>query len=294
MHSSFTAVVPVAGLGTRFLPATKMVPKELLVLIDRPLVQYGVEELVAAGIDTVIFVDSPAKQGRIERHFSPMPWLNDLLEKADKKNIKKRLANAVPQNVKFITVLQDEPLGLGHAILQSASIVRSDYIVILLPDIIMSDQRGEDLQLMMSECQSTGKGQVMLQKVDMAEVNCYGIADIKNGERSSTKSCEIKELVEKPAPESAPSNWAISGRYVLPTSIFSYLESIERGVNNEFQLTDALNKLCSKEGLNGWLAINDVHDCGNRLGYLKANHYFASQHEELGSEYLAWLKKQLK
>ncbi len=285
------AIIPVAGLGSRLLPATKVVPKELLVLVDKPLVQYVVEEIICAGIKQIIFVDNPVKQGRIERHFSPMTELSNELLREGKKELLNRLEQTTPRDVQFVTVLQNEPLGLGHAVLQAAPIVHQSNVAVILPDVIMADQTGEDLRKMIAEFEKNQTGQVMLQHVPDNEVQNYGIADLGGAEFKPGMSDKIKTVVEKPTQKAAPSNWALSGRYVLPASIFDYLQAVRQDKHGEFQLTDALKGLCREEGLNGWGALNDVHDCGNRLGFLKASHHFACQHKELGKAYKQWVNR---
>ena len=286
-----TAVIPVAGLGTRFLPATKVIPKELLTLVDKPLIQYVVEEAVAAGIKKIVFIDAPEKQGRIERHFSASPLLEKMLLDKGKTALHQALCSSTPKGVDFVTVLQNEPLGLGHAIARAKLVMRKRPFVVLLPDMIMTGDLGEDLRGMIANYEVSGRSQIMLEAKPDEELDQYGVADLAGSVLTAGGRQMIKTLVEKPNAESAPSRYTVSGRYLLTPAVFDFLADQKPGVSGEIQVTDALVNLCQTEGVEAWGAKNTVYDCGSKLGYLKATVHFARQHADLKEAFDDWLKR---
>ncbi len=285
-----TAVIPIAGLGTRFLPATKMVPKELLTLVDRPLIQYVVEEASNAGITKIIFIDSPQKQGRVERQFSPNEHLESQLRSAQKYASLEALEHSNFNHMRFITVLQNKPLGLGHAILQAENVLSpGNFFAVLLPDVIMSDGgEGADLRNMIQQSQEhAAYANILLKEVPRQSVHKYGIADLDGHSFEHNIAETIHALVEKPSPDQAPSNWSIAGRYILSTDIFNYLRNLTFSSGNEIQLTDALQSACQDKHIIGCVTRQGSFDCGSHLGYLQATIHIGLRHPILGPQFRA-------
>lgn len=260
-----TAVIPAAGLGTRFLPATKAQPKEMLTVVDRPAIQWVVEEAVAAGIDDVLIITSPAKKG-VEDHFDRMAELETLLEAKGKEEM---LADVrrITELATFHFTRQGAPLGLGHAVSMAARHVRDEPFAVLLPDELLPDG-GVTLRRMIDECETSGSSVISLFEVDGPDISNYGCA----GYSSRTGDVvEIDRLVEKPRYEDAPSNLKVTGRYVFTPEIFGKLAITEPGRGGEIQLTDAMAMLIGDAGLRGLVIKDAGFDAGQRLDWLRAN-----------------------
>lgn len=279
-------VVPAAGLGTRFLPATKAVPKELLPIVDTPTLQYIVGEAGAAGIEDVILITARGK-GSMSDHFDLSPELEETL--AARGKIKERDAiRAITNMARLVSIRQHEPLGLGHAVLQAENLVGDEpFAVILGDDIIDSEVPG--IQQLVQCYERTGKGVVALMKVPEEETHLYGIAA---GKMIDDRTMAIERMVEKPK-SAPPSNLAVIGRYVLPARVFQLLRETKPGVGGEIQLTDALAALAKEEGLVGYCFEGERYDAGDRLGYLKANIAFAMKRPDLRPGLECWLRQLL-
>lgn len=271
------AVIPAAGLGTRFLPATKAMPKEMLTLVDKPLIQYVVEEAYEAGIDTVVLVTHAAKSS-LENHFDRQFELETELELKNKLTLLGLARNTLPQGMKLVSVRQGKALGLGHAVACAAPVVQDNPFAVLLPDVICYHaQRNATAQLIADFAQHQVSS-IALQAVEPIVVHKYGIAGLNH-------DSEITQLIEKPSIEQAPSNLAVLGRYLFTPSIFAELAQTQRGVGGEIQLTDAMQALLNKETMRGVVFNGEVHDCGDKLGYLAATLIFAQRHPELGNAF---------
>lgn len=280
------AVLPVAGLGTRFLPATKAVPKEMMPLVDRPAIQYIVEECARAGLDDVLLVTSTGKSA-IEDHFDRRLDLEAAL--ADKgKDDELAAVRDLAEVAQVHSVRQGEPLGLGHAVLMAAGHVAADesFAVLLGDDIV--DPAVPFLERMIEAHQRTGRPVVALMEVPEDQVHLYGVADVEPGDRDG--EFRIRRLVEKPPADEAPSNLIVVGRYVLPGAIFDVLRDTPPGRGDEIQLTDALQTMAADEPIVGIRLDAQRHDTGDKLGFVKATVQLAAQRDDLGPEFLAWLR----
>jgi len=268
------AVIPVAGLGTRMLPATKAIPKELLPVYDRPIIEHVVKEAIAGGVTEIILVTRSGKEA-IENHFDAHYELEHRLEKKGKETILGTVKNVVPEGIKISSVRQSDALGLGHAVLCAKHLLNNEPFAVLLPDVMVLDQesRGNNYSFaqLVKAWDETGAGQVMVERVNPELVESYGIADLGDVALEPFKSVALKGLVEKPSPDHAPSNLAVLGRYVLPSKVLELLEDTAAGVGGEIQLTDALDTLLDTDGLNALETDAEVHDCGNKQGFLGAN-----------------------
>jgi UTP--glucose-1-phosphate uridylyltransferase len=279
------AVFPVAGLGTRFLPATKANPKEMLTVVDKPLIQYAAEEAVNAGVEELIFVTSSSKRA-IEDHFDKNYELEAELEKKGKTDLLKIVQEVVPAHVTCVYVRQPEALGLGHAVLCAKPVVGDEpFAVILADDMISTDQRCV-LRQMLSVFNDRGCSMLGVEEVPADETDKYGIVD---PEESDGRITHVRNIVEKPAPEDARSNLAVVGRYLLTPAIFRHLETIPRGAGGEIQLTDAIEKLLHEEKVLAYRFEGKRYDCGSKLGYLQATVEYALKHPELKEEFLEYL-----
>jgi UTP--glucose-1-phosphate uridylyltransferase len=280
------AVIPAAGLGTRFLPATKAVPKELLPIVDTPTIQYIVEEAVAAGVHDVILICARGKDSIVD-HFDLAAELEANLERTGKHELRKQM-RAIAHMANVVTVRQQEPLGLGHAVLCAKALVGDEPFVVMLGDDIIDSAVPATRQL--TDCyQRHGKGTIALMEVPVEETSMYGIAA---GTALDARTTRIERLVEKPK-SNPPSNLAVIGRYVLPPRIFELLEQVTPGVGGEIQLTDALAMLAKEEGLLGYRFEGQRYDAGDRLGYLKANIAFAMKRPEIAGPLRDYLRELL-
>ena len=268
------AVIPVAGLGTRMLPATKAIPKELLPVYDRPIIEHVVLEAIAGGVTEIILVTRSGKEA-IENHFDAHYELEHRLEKKGKETILGTVKNILPEGVKVTSVRQSDALGLGHAVLCAKHLLNNEPFAVLLPDVLVLDKesRGKNVSFaqLVNAWNDTGIGQVMVEPVASERVESYGIADLGDEATEPFKSVALRGLVEKPSPGDAPSNLAVLGRYVLPSSVLDLLENTDVGVGGEIQLTDALHTLLKSGGLNAFETDAATFDCGNKQGFLGAN-----------------------
>jgi UTP--glucose-1-phosphate uridylyltransferase len=263
LHQVKKAVIPAAGLGTRLLPVTKSVPKELLLVVDRPATQYVVEEAVAAGIEEIIFVTSPHKDA-IADYFSPSPQLDDWLTAQDKRALLADL-NRLLSRVRVTRVYQDQPLGLGHAVLCAREAVGDEPCIVILPDDLGEADPPLAAQLI-RVYERTGMGVIALERVPRKDIERYGVIA---GREKEPRTYQISDMVEKPDRESAPSDLAIIGRYVLPPEIFPILAQVRPGAGGEIQLTDGLKALQQRRGLMGYEFSGRRHDVGTTLGLLE-------------------------
>jgi UTP--glucose-1-phosphate uridylyltransferase len=281
------AVIPAAGLGTRFLPATKAVPKELLPIVDIPTIQYIVAEAVAAGVRDVILVCARGKDSIVD-HFDIAGELEAHLERTGKHELRRQM-RAIAQMANVITVRQQEPLGLGHAVLCARDVVGDEPFVVMLGDDVIDAPVPGAKQL--ADCWDRhGLGTIALMEVPREETSMYGIAA---GRDLDPRTIRIERLVEKPKKD-PPSNLAVIGRYVLPPTVFAVLEQVKPGVGGEIQLTDALAVLAREQGLLGYRFEGDRYDAGDRAGYLKANVAFALKRPELAPTLREWLREVVK
>lgn len=276
------AVIPVAGFGTRMLPASKAIPKELLPVVDEPAIQYVVNEAVAAGITEIVLV-SHASKAAIENHFDGHPELEAQLEAKGKDALLKRIRETIPESVRVISVRQGKPRGLGHAVACAASVVGDAPFVVILPDVLVDDDvPGRDLSAMLARYQETGAAQIMVEKVPDDRVDQYGIVDMGAGHLAAGESQAMRAVVEKPPLDKAPSNWSVVGRYVLPGQIFSLLDSTLPGAGGEIQLTDAIASLIETQQVEAYGMQGRTFDCGSKLGYLEAVLHYSLKHSEVG------------
>jgi UTP--glucose-1-phosphate uridylyltransferase len=282
------AVIPAAGFGTRFLPATKVVPKELLPIVDKPTIQYIMEEVAAAGIEEVILITGREK-GSIEDHFDTSTELENHLKKKGKEDLL-RMVREISEMVTLVSVRQKEPLGLGHAILCAKRTVGEEPFAVLLGDDLI-DAKVPCIKQMIDVYQEMDGALIAIQKVPRSETHLYGII---KGKRVKERVYRIEEMVEKPKQGRAPSNLAIIGRYILPPQIFGILEKVSPDVKGEIQLTDGLRELSQRLPVFGYEFFGDRYDAGDKLGYLQANISFGLKHPELGPKLKHYLKnKQL-
>ncbi|WP_041543595.1 UTP--glucose-1-phosphate uridylyltransferase GalU [Oceanimonas sp. GK1] len=290
------AVIPVAGLGTRMLPATKAIPKEMLPVVDKPLIQYVVNEAVQAGIKEIVLVTHASKNS-IENHFDTSFELEATLEKRVKRQLLSEVQNICPPDVTIMHVRQGEARGLGHAILCARPLVGDAPFAILLPDVLIDDAAcdlGRDnLAAMIAAFDETGHSQILVEPVADALVDQFGIVDLGNASLAQGESAAITAMVEKPAREEAPSNLSVVGRYVLPASIWPLLQKTPLGKGDEIQLTDTIAMLMDKERVDAHHITGKSHDCGSKLGYMKANVEYGLRHKELGEDFRRYLQQLL-
>ncbi len=280
------AVFPVAGLGTRFLPATKAMPKEMLPVVDKPLIQYAVEEALAAGIEDIIFVTGKGKQA-IEDHFDHYCELEHTLMARDKSTLLKAVTTLIPESGTIIYTRQNDPLGLGHAIWCARNVVgREPFAVLLADDLIKA--KTPVLRQMISCFEKHQSSVVCIEEVDRQATASYGILDADPPVEGLTR---IRGLVEKPRPEEAPSNLAIIGRYILTPEIFDILENKEAGTGGEIQITDAMAKLLDTQSIFGLSYEGTRFDCGNKVGFQMANLSFAMDRPDMRERLLPFIRK---
>jgi len=293
-HKIQKAVIPVAGLGTRMLPATKAMPKEMLPVVDKPLIQYVVKEAIAAGIKEIVLVTHASKNS-VENHFDTSFELEAHLERRVKRQLLAEVQSICPPDVTIISVRQAQAKGLGHAILCAKSIVGDAPFAVLLPDVIIDalecDLARDNLAQMVSLFDETEVGQIMVEGVQSDQVDQYGIADIHGQALQPGETAPLHQLIEKPSIEDAPSNLAVVGRYVLPADIWSYLAKTPAGAGDEIQLTDAIAMLMENHPVNAYYMQGKSHDCGNKLGYMQANIEHALRHKDIGPEFAEYIKK---
>ncbi|UGQ26238.1 UTP--glucose-1-phosphate uridylyltransferase GalU [Acinetobacter calcoaceticus] len=278
------AVLPVAGLGTRFLPASKSIPKEMVTVVDRPAIEYVVREAVEAGIEQIILVTHSSKAS-IENYFDRNFELETTLEQKKKFDLLEEITQIIPSHVSVVSVRQPQPLGLGHAVLCAKSIVGQDDFAVLLPDVLVQDNSGKnDLSRMISRYEASQAAQIMVEAVPDHLVDQYGIVDVKQSPNEG-ESIAMQGIIEKPAVGSAPSNLSVVGRYILPAKIMQLLENTPKGAGNEIQLTDAIAMLQETDTVEAYRMQGQTFDCGSKLGYLKAVLHYGVAHPKLGLEF---------
>jgi UTP--glucose-1-phosphate uridylyltransferase len=281
------AVFPVAGLGTRFLPATKANPQEMLPIVDKPLIQYAVEEAIAAGITELIFITGRTKRS-ITDHFDKAYELETELEKHGKLERLEVVRNIIPDGVTCIYIRQAEPLGLGHAVLCAKPVIGDQPFVVVLPDDLIDDGiRGVTKQLV-GQYQQQRKSVIAVQNVPKEDISKYGIVD--TSEKIYDSLFKISSIVEKPFPDDAPSTLGVVGRYVLNPEIFSCLEATAKGAGNEIQLTDAISMLLEKESVYAYEFEGTRYDCGSKLGYMQASVQYALKDVDIKMELRSYIK----
>lgn len=287
------AVIPVAGLGTRMLPATKAIPKEMLPVVDRPLIQYVIEEAAAAGIKEIVLVTHASKNS-IENHFDTSFELEAQLEARLKRSLLEEVRCITPPGLTIISVRQAEAKGLGHAILCARPVVGEEPFAVLLPDVLIdrhqSNLRKDNLAGMVRRFDESGRSQILVEEVPWEQVNQYGIVDCSGATLAPGDTAPVVNMVEKPHRDEAPSNLMIVGRYLLSASTWDLLAKTPPGAGNEIQLTDALVGLLQNETVEAYRLIGRSHDCGSKMGYMKANVEYGLHHPELAEDFQAYLQ----
>lgn len=276
------AVFPVAGLGTRFLPATKANPKEMLPIVDKPLIQYAVEEAISAGITELIFVTSSTKRA-IEDHFDSNFELETKLQQKEAYALLAVVQDILPKGISCAYIRQNKPLGLGHAVLCAKTIVGHEPFAVLLADDLIETNGQSCLKQMMQRYEATQSSILAIEKIALEEASKYGIVDLREA------SSKLKDIVEKPSPEVAPSNLAVIGRYIFTPRIWSLLENVQIDARGEIQLTDAISALSKIEDVYSYLLEGKRHDCGSKLGYLQATVSYGLKHPEIGEAFKEYL-----
>lgn len=281
-------VFPVAGLGSRFLPATKAIPKEMLPIIDKPLIQYAVDEAIDAGFSELIFITGNTKKA-IQDHFKFNPDLNISNLTEDKKNFLSEIHRVIPSHVSCKYIIQDEPLGLGHAILQAKEAIGEDPFAVVLADDLIDSKQGV-LKQMLDHYEDENSSIISVQKIMKSESINYGIIEFKEVNKDLMK---IINIVEKPSPETAPSNYGVVGRYIFSSMIFSMLDKVSAGVGNEIQLTDAIKLLLKTNPIYSYKFSGTRYDCGTKIGFIKANIAFALNNPNYSDELKIYIKNLL-
>ncbi|HHT7762762.1 UTP--glucose-1-phosphate uridylyltransferase GalU [Pasteurella multocida] len=291
------AIIPVAGLGTRMLPATKAIPKEMLTLVDKPLIQYVVNECVAAGMKEIVLVTHSSKNA-IENHFDTSFELETMLEKRVKRQLLDEVRSICPKNVTIMHVRQGNAKGLGHAVLCGRPLVGNEPFAVILPDVLLADfsadQKRENLAAMVKRFEETQTSQIMVAPVAEKEVSTYGIVDCGGADLKGGESTKIHSIVEKPSLDKAPSNLAVVGRYVFSAAIWDLLEKTPIGVGDEIQLTDAIDMLIEKEVVEAFHMTGKSFDCGDKIGYMQAFVEYGLQHDKLGQQFKTYLQQLVK
>ena len=281
-------VFPVAGLGSRFLPATKAIPKEMLPIIDKPLIQYAVDEAIDAGFSELIFITGNTKKA-IQDHFKFNPDLNISNLTEDKKNFLSEMHRVIPSHVSCKYIIQDEPLGLGHAILQAKEAIGEDPFAVVLADDLIDSKQGV-LKQMLDHYNDENSSIISVQKIMKSESINYGIIEFKEVNKDLMK---ITDIVEKPSPKNAPSNYGVVGRYIFSSKIFSMLDKVSAGVGNEIQLTDAIKLLLKTNPIYSYKFSGTRHDCGTKIGFIKANIAFALNDPNYSDDLKIYIKNLL-
>lgn len=284
------AILPVAGLGTRFLPASKSIPKEMVTVVDRPAIEYVVREAVEAGIEEIILV-THASKGAIENYFDRNFELETTLEQKKKFDLLKEITEIIPSHISVISVRQPQPLGLGHAVLCAKAVVGNEPFAVLLPDVLVKNEKGiNDLAQMMQRYETAQAAQIMVEAVPDELVDQYGIVEVSLLPEAG-QSIAMQGIVEKPAVGTAPSNLSVIGRYILPAEIMQLLEQTPKGAGNEIQLTDAIALLQQKQSVEAYRMQGQTFDCGSKLGYLKAVLHYGVNHPQLGTDFKALIQE---
>ena len=283
------AVFPVAGLGTRFLPATKSIPKEMLPIVDKPLIQYAVEEALEAGIDTLIFVTSRKKHA-ISDHFDTAFELQTRLAESGKTELLARVSNIVPEHVSRVHVTQPEALGLGHAVLCAESSVGDEPFAVLLADDLIRNRGPGALAQMIDIHDQTGASVIGVEEIPLELTSSYGVVGFERGDDGRQ---HIHTIVEKPAPEKAPSRLGVVGRYILSPSVFGHLRNVQAGAGGEIQLTDGIAAMLNSDQVLACPFEGIRYDCGSRHGFIRATIDYALADESLRDDILEHLARQL-
>jgi len=284
------AVLPVAGFGSRMLPASKSIPKEMLPVVDRPAIEYVVKEAVRAGIKEIVLVSHSSKTA-IEDYFDTHFELEHQLEMKGKDSLLADMRNILPGDVSVIAVRQHQALGLGHAVACAAPVVGNEPFAVLLPDVLVDcDGTEEDLAAMVRRYETTGAAQIMVEAVPAERVNQYGIVALEGADPAPGASASMVAIVEKPAINEAPSRLSVVGRYVLPAEIMGMLAATPPGAGNEIQLTDAIASLLQHAPVEAYAMQGRTFDCGNKLGYLEAVFHYAARHPDMGESVRAMMK----
>ncbi|EGQ9284317.1 UTP--glucose-1-phosphate uridylyltransferase [Vibrio parahaemolyticus] len=288
------AIIPAAGLGTRMLPATKSIPKEMLTVVDRPLIQHIIDEIADAEINEVILVSHQSKTA-IEKYFVTDQHLAGSLEAANKNALLDEIKNIAPEEMAISIVYQDKPLGLGHAISCAKQEAGDDDIAVILPDVLIDKnncaEKPVNLKEMVRSFRKHNTNQILVEQVPEELVSNYGIVDIQQNDIGAGESARISNIVEKPDRENAPSNLAVVGRYVLSKSIWQLLENVQPGAGGEIQLTDAIDALKEHEPVDAYNIEGASHDCGSKLGLIKANIHFSLQDPKFKTDVNDYLKR---
>ncbi len=282
------AIFPVAGLGTRFLPATKANSKEMLTIVDKPIIQYAVEEAINAGITELIFITGRTKRS-ITDHFDKAYELENELMKKNKNNELKLIREIIPDNVTCIYIRQAEPLGLGHAVLCAKSTIGNQPFAVILPDDLIDDGSSGVTKQMVSLYESSQQSIIAIESIPKDDTKKYGIVEIAN--EDTKPLLKLKSIIEKPKPEQAPSNLAVVGRYIFNPEIFSYLQQIKIGADSEIQLTDAIGMLLKSEPVYAYEFLGQRYDCGSKLGYMQASIRYALKDSDISDDLSKYLKK---
>jgi UTP--glucose-1-phosphate uridylyltransferase len=289
-------VIPVAGLGTRMLPATKAIPKEMLPLVDKPLIQYIVNECIAAGVKEIVLVTHASKNA-IENHFDKSFELESTLEKRVKRQLLEEVQAICPKDVTIMQVRQGEAKGLGHAVLCAYPCIGNNAFAVVLPDVVLDEytanQKTENLAAMIARYRATFASQIMVAPVPEEDVNKYGIADCGGVDIAPGDSAKIKAMVEKPDVGEAPSNLAVVGRYVLSEKIWRLLAKTPAGAGDEIQLTDAIDMLIEQDTVEAFNMTGKSHDCGDKLGYMNAFVEYGLRDAKLGADFKQSVEKML-
>lgn len=279
------AIIPVASLGTRMLPATKSIPKEMLPVFDKPLIQYVVEEAVSAGIKDIILITRSGKSA-IDNHFNVNAELETLLAQKGKQDLLAAIKSGVPRNVSICSITQQEALGLGHAILCAKSIIGNEPFSVLLPDVLIDEHfcslSEANLATMIRRFEKTSRNQVLVEPVPLDKIHQYGIVDCEGVSLREGEARPVKKLIEKPNKLEAPSNLSIVGRYVFDKAIWKHLSRVKPDASGEIQLTNAINSLAKKEIVEAYHIVGRSHDCGNKCGYAKAGLAYAMRDHLVG------------
>jgi len=286
------AVIPVAGLGTRMLPATKAIPKEMLPLVDKPLIQYVVNECAAAGITEIVLVTHSSKNA-IENHFDTSFELESTLESRVKRQLLEEVRSITPEGVTIMHVRQGQAKGLGHAVLCALPLVGEEPFAVVLPDVLIdeykADLKSENLAKMIKLYESSSTSQIMVEAVPEEEVHKYGVVDLQGAEIVPGGNKPMEAVVEKPRQEEAPSTLAVVGRYVLSENIWDLLKVTPPGAGDEIQLTDAIASLIEQEQVDAFYMTGKSHDCGSKFGYMQAFVEYGLHNESEGQKFTKWL-----
>ena len=280
------AVFPVAGMGSRFLPATKASPKEMLPVVDKPLIQYAVEEAVEAGVTDMVFITGRNKRPIVD-HFDTAFELESELEAKNKQEMLEMVRNIVPPHVSCIFIRQPKAMGLGHAVLCARPVIGNDPFAVILADDMVDNPEAGCLKQMVDRYQEKGGSIIAVEEVPEEEVSAYGVVSVDD---MTANPAQVRHIVEKPKREDAPSNLAVIGRYILEPEILDILEQTGTGSGGEIQLTDAIETLAQNHAVYAYRFDGIRYDCGSKLGFLKANVEYALNHTELGEEFREYLK----